>query len=148
MKNKLFFAILFSLLFLNCQDKKTKKEIKIVDAVPSNFEMYKTSEMAQLMRTMLAKNKMLRQQIVNGEDIGDFNEEYLKVHTARLTDSADFDATYPSFAKHFVQMQKDIFEVQESDRKAQFNRSIDACIACHQDRCTGPIPRIKKLMIE
>lgn len=144
-----FYCILASFfLFASCQSKKKPKEIKIVEAVPSNFKMYKTSEMADLMRTMLAKNNELRQQILNGEDIGDFNEAYLKIHTAKMTDASQRDATYPTFAKHFEQMQKDLFEVEESRRKAQFNRTVDACIACHQDRCAGPIPRIKKLYLK
>lgn len=148
MKTKLFFVALLTIFLLNCEDKKVKKEIKIVNTVPSNFQMYKTSEMAELMRTMLAKNKELRQQIINGEDIGDFNQAYLKVHTAQLTDSTDLDETYPAFANHFVEMQQEIFEVDESERKAQFNNAINACVSCHQDRCAGPIPRIKKLLIK
>lgn len=132
---------------MSCQEKKSTKKVKIVSEVPSKFEMYKTSEMAELMRTMLAKNKKLRAQIINGEDIGDFNEAYLKVHTAQLTDSTDLDETYPTYAKHFVQMQQDIFTVDKSERKEQFNNAINACVSCHQDRCAGPIPRIKKLLI-
>lgn len=141
----LFFVVL---LLMNCEAKKSSKKIKIVDEVPTSFEMYKTSEMASLMRTMLAENNKLRQKIIEGKDIGDFNKEYLKIHTAELTDTADLDRTYPAFAEYFLQMQKDIYEVAESDRKAQFNNSIDACIACHQDRCAGPIPRIRKLKID
>lgn len=133
---------------MSCQEKKSTKKVKIVSEVPSKFEMYKTSEMAELMRTMLAKNKKLREQIVNGEDIGDFNEAYLKVHTAQLTDSTDLDETYPTYAKHFVQMQQDIFTVEKSERKEQFNNAINACVACHQNRCAGPIPRIQKLLID
>lgn len=149
MKQSKFVFVFFAvLLLIGCQEKKETKKIKIVDKVPANFEMYKTSEMALLMRTMLAKNNELRKQIINGEDIGDFNEAYLKIHSAKMTDSSQRDETYPTYAKHFEQMQKDLFEVQESQRKAQFNRTVNACIACHQDRCTGPIPRIKKLLIK
>lgn len=145
--NKFLLFFLWMFLLVSCQAKKTSKEIKIIDEVPTNFEMYKTSEMAGLMRTMLAKNKELRQQIINGEEIGDFNEAYLKIHTAKLTDSSDLDETFPTFAKHFAEMQKEIFTVSSAEQKDQFNRAVDACIACHKDRCTGPIPRIEKLRI-
>lgn len=133
---------------MSCQQKKAPKEIKIIDAVPANFEMYKTSEMAELMRLMLAKNTELRKQIIDGEEIGDFNEKYLKIHSAKMTDVSQRDETYPTFAKHFEQMQKEIFSVEKAKRKEQFNNTVNACIACHQDRCTGPIPRIEKLRIQ
>lgn len=146
MKSKILLFIAFCTL-LSCQPNKSSKKIKITSEVPANFEMYKTSEMAALMRKMLAKNKTLRQQIIEGEEIGDFNEAYLKVHTAKLTDDGHRDETFPTFANHFVKMQQELFEVEKGKQKAQFNRIVEACIACHQDRCTGPIPRIKKLLI-
>ncbi|TYP99455.1 hypothetical protein C7447_10151 [Tenacibaculum adriaticum] len=145
--NKRFIIFIAFILLVSCQNKKATKKIKVINEVPANFEMYKTSEMAGLMRTMLAKNKELRQQIINGEEIGDFNEAYLKIHTEKLTDSSDLDETFPTFAKHFADMQKEIFEVSSAEQKEQFNRTVDACIACHKDRCTGPIPRIEKLRI-
>lgn len=148
MKSKSLFLGALLVVLVACQSKKEPKEIKISTKVPSNFQMYKTSEMAELMRTMLAKNKELRKQIIQGEDIGDFNEAYLKIHTAKLTDSTDYDATYKTFANHFVQMQKQVFNVAKEERKEQFNRAINSCVACHKDRCTGPIPRIKKLLIK
>lgn len=150
MKNKLLFFCVFCFLFLiscNSYQKKTKKT-KITSEVPSDFKMYKTSEMAELMRLMLLKNKELRNKIINNKEIGKFNPDYLKIHTATLTDSTDFDQTYPAFASHFIQMQKEVFTVDKIDRKKQFNKSIGACIACHQDRCSGPIPTIEKLKID
>lgn len=150
MKNKLLLFCVFYLLFLaSCSSSQKKnKKPKIVNEVPPNFQMYKTSEMAKLMRLMLLKNKKLRNKIINNKEIGKFNSDYLKIYTATLTDSTDFDQTYPAFADHFIQMQKDVFKVDKIDRKKQFNKSIVACIACHQDRCSGPIPTIEKLKID
>lgn len=146
MKNNAL-ILLYCFLLVCCQVNKREKEIQVVSVIPANFKMYKTSEMAELMRTMLVRNDELRGKIINGEDIGDFDEEYLKIHTAKLTDVSQKDATYPTFAKHFEQMQKEIFLVDKPNRKEQFNSAINACVACHRDRCTGPIPRIKKLLI-
>lgn len=120
----------------------------IIDKVPAKFKMYKTTEMANLMRLMLAENDELRKQIINGQDIGSFNDEYLKIHVAKMTDTSQKDATYSTFAKHFVQMQQSIYLVDRVKRKEQFNNMVNACVACHRDRCSGPIPRIQKLLIE
>ena len=31
--------------------------------------------------------------------------------------------------------------------KNRYNNAINSCISCHTTECTGPIPRIKKLLI-
>ena len=31
--------------------------------------------------------------------------------------------------------------------KQRYNDAINLCVSCHQTECTGPIPRIKKLLI-
>lgn len=147
MKNRILF-VLFLSLTLSCQTPKESKEIKIVKKIPSNFEMYKTSEMAELMRNMLSKNKKVREQIIQGKEIGDFNNEYIKIHTAKLTDSSDLDGTFLAFANHFEQMHRKLFEVTKEARKEQFNNAINSCVACHEVKCSGPIPRIKKLLIK
>lgn len=146
MKNRILFVVFLSLM-LSCQTQKETKKIKIIKKVPSKFQMYKTSEMAELMRNMLAKNKEVRTQIIQGEEIGDFNKEYIKIHTAKLTDSTDLDENFLIYANHFEKMHRKLFEVSKEERKEQFNDAINSCIACHQMKCRGPIPRIKKLLI-
>jgi cytochrome c553 len=32
--------------------------------------------------------------------------------------------------------------------KQHFNEGINACVSCHQVKCGGPIPKIKKLYIK
>lgn len=148
MRSSCFWFLFFFILFINCKGKQATPKIKIINNVPESFTMYKTSEMANLMRIMLAKNKALGQQIIKGKDIGSFNSDFFKIHTATLTDSTDLDASFTVFANHFLQMQQEVFLVTKKERKKQFNKVIDACISCHQDRCSGPIPRIRKLIIK
>ena len=128
-------------------NKKTKK-VTITKEIPASFQMYKTSEMAELMRTMLAENQIVKQQIEQNKPIGNFNEAYLKIHTALLTDSKAKDETFNTYATHFIAMQKEVFQVAKQARAKQFNEMVNACVACHQNRCTGPIPRIEKLRIK
>ncbi|WP_299107904.1 hypothetical protein [uncultured Tenacibaculum sp.] len=147
MKSKILIALFLGLI-VSCQTKKETQRIKIVKEVPSNFQMYKTSEMAELMRNMLAKNKEVRTKIIEGEEIGDFNKEYIKIHTAKLTDSTDFDENFLAFAKYFEREHRALFEVSKEERKEQFNNAVASCLACHQVKCKGPIPRIEKLLIK
>ncbi|WP_237274709.1 hypothetical protein [Tenacibaculum ovolyticum] len=147
MKSNTIIRLLFCFLIMSCEAKKTKSKIKIVDKVPASFKMYKTSEMANLMRLMYAENMQVRQQIIEGEEIADFNKAYLKIHTAKLTDVSDLDDTFATFATFFIETQKNLNQVSKDARKSEFNKIVAACIACHKDKCAGPIPRIKKLII-
>lgn len=147
MKNNISIVLLFCFLVMGCEAKKTKKQIKIVDKIPASFKMYKTSEMANLMRLMYVGNMQVRKQIIEGKEITDFNKAYLKIHTAKLTDVSDLDDTFATFATFFIDAQKNLNQVSKDTRKREFNKIVAACIACHKGRCTGPIPRIKKLII-
>ncbi len=154
MQNK---TVTFLLLFLlistvSCDNKKPEKkatqEIEIVTATPASFDMYKNSEMANLMRLMLEKNRQVKENIIAGKDLGDFSKEYLAIHTANLTDPSDRNASFETFSKLYINNMKGVFKVDKNDRKEAFNRAINSCIACHKTTCAGPIPRIKKLLIQ
>lgn len=147
MKKSRFF-ILFIIIFLySCKDKKASKAI-ITKDVPKQFEMYKTSEMAALMRLMLAENEQLKQKILKGEDIGIFNKEYYKIQTAVMTDESDRQGVYPALAANFLATQKKIYTVSsKEDLIKKYNTAIQSCIACHEQRCGGLIERIQKILI-
>ena len=74
---------------------------------------------------------------------------FFKIHTAELSDFKKRNETFESFSKLFIQAEKELYnpnsEVSETDR---FNTVVNLCISCHQTECTGPIPRIKKLLIK
>jgi hypothetical protein len=113
----------------------------------SRFEMYEMSEMAALMEKMYADNQKLKERIKKGEKIGEFPSHFLEIHKAVMTDESDNDAFFKSQANVFIQSQKMIYE-DPTNAKQHFNDGVDACVACHQVKCAGPIQRIKKLYIK
>ena len=113
----------------------------------SRFEMYKMSEMAALMEKMYADNQKLKERIKKGEKIGEFPSHFLEIHKAVMTDESDNDAFFKSQADVFINSQKMIYE-DPTNAKQHFNDGVDACVACHQVKCAGPIQRIKKLYIK
>ena len=122
----------------SCSDTLKKKE---------GFEMYQMSEMAALMEQMYAENKALKTRILDKKPIGTFPEYYNRIHTAAFTDETDNDALFKTNANLYLEAQKKTYS-QQSDAKQNYNKGIDACIACHETKCGGPIPRIKKLYIK
>lgn len=140
----LFFVGCF--LLLSC-----KKESNISEKIEKKepFEMYKTSEMAALMRQMFIDNEALKQRIINGEPLEHYPEYFNTIHTAVFTDESDNDAFFKEQAKAFIAAQKAIYITTEKrETVTAFNKSIDACLHCHSVKCGGPIPKIKKLYIK
>jgi len=139
----------------------TKKEVKIetvskreacitdkpAEGKKKKFEMYKMSEMSLLMEQMYVDNQRLKDRIRKGDTIGKFPNHFLQIHKAVMTDGKENDAFFKKQAANFIKAQELIYE-DPKNAKQHFNNGIDACIQCHQVKCGGPIPRIKKLYIE
>jgi len=144
---KLFFLVAGLLLF-SCQKKEEKiKEKQCSTDKGKKLEMYQMSEMAVLMEQMYVDNQRLKERIQKGDTIGRFPQHFLKIHKAVMTDESDNDAFFKEQAAKFIKAQELIYK-DPKNAKEHFNTGVDACIQCHQQKCGGPIPRIKKLYIK
>ncbi len=110
------------------------------------FEMYQMSEMSLLMEQMYVDNQRLRERISKGEKIGEFPQHFLDIHKAVMTDEEENDAFFKEQAAQFIKAQQLIYS-DPANAKKHFNDGVDACLSCHEVKCGGPIPRIKKLFI-
>lgn len=148
MKNR-FFVILFCLVFLlACKEikKDTTKELPQKEIV---YDMYKPSEMAILMNQMYAHNLKLKQDILNGKIPTEFPMDFMEIHSAELTKANQRNETFEKFSKIFITAQQDIFNPNSiKPLEERFNEAVNMCVSCHETSCTGPIPRIKKLLIK
>ena len=149
---KHFLIVLFFITSLtSCQNKEAKETCENNDSTKSGsekkFEMYEMSEMAALMEQMYVDNERLKERIVKGDTIGKFPQHFIKIHKAVMTDETDKDAFFNEQAAKFIKAQELIYE-DPKNAKEHFNNGIDACIKCHEVKCGGPIPKIKKLYIK
>ena len=134
--------LILALVLFGC--KKTQEEPKEKDVLV----MVERSEMAELMNEMYAFNESIKQQIMDGTLSTTYPETFNNIHSAVLTDASDRDLNFESFSKLFLEAQKQLFEAPKEELIARYNNAINACISCHNVKCVGPIPRIKKLLIE
>ena len=140
MKRVIFIFSFF--LFIGCNSKKEQK----VEITPKgNF--YKQSEMAALMLLMYETNAQNKQLILDGKQPKKFPEEFLKIHTAQLTDPSDRTPDFRTFSDFYLEKMKLVFEPTQESLINKHNTTVNSCIACHQTTCVGPIPKIKKLLI-
>jgi hypothetical protein len=149
MKKSIVLALILGML--SCQNAKkeevAKPESCKTDSKDKEFQMYEMSEMAALMEQMYVDNQRLKDRIIKGDTIGQFPSHFLKIHKAVMTDESDNDAFFKEQASKFIQAQELIYK-DPKNAKTHFNNGVDACIACHQQKCGGPIPKIKKLYIK
>lgn len=147
MKNY-FLYLLVTILFFGCQESQNSADTPKESEKSSSFEMYEMSEMAALMERMYNENKTIKEQIENGNvAVGDFPADYLKIHSAVLTDPSDMDAVFKEYSEKFITAQQLVY-TENTHPKENFNNMVNACVECHQKKCSGPIPRIKKLYIK
>lgn len=143
------FIIVMALIFsCNTSEKEVEKQVKIVDGA-ERYDVYQGSEMANLMRGMHAFNLQLKKEVENGTVTTEFPEAFLKIHSAEFSESKSRNATFDYYSGKFIEAQQLIFEEDSiSPLKDRYNNAINLCITCHQTECTGPIPKIKKLLIK
>ncbi len=144
--------ILFSsslLFFISCE-KKIKVVENQVDSTATSekkkFEMYEFSEMAMLMEQMYVDNQRLKERLEKGEPVGEFPAHFAKIHKAVMTDPSENDTFFKENAQVFLTAQEMIYKEPEK-AKEHYTKAIQACISCHEVKCSGPIPRIKKLQL-
>lgn len=137
---RVFVILLFSAFgILSC-----KKEAK--NKVP--FEMYQTSELATMMEEMYVFNDSLKQQILSNRTLSEMTFDLEQLHKAQMTDRFERDENFNKLAEIYKKYQSQLYNVAQDSLTTVYNNAINTCVACHQGSCTGPIPRIKKLLIQ
>ncbi|WP_225034885.1 hypothetical protein [Winogradskyella sp. SM1960] len=149
LKNK-HFTLLF-LLFLwvyNCKNEEKLAEEQPIEKTVE-YEMYKPSEMSIFMNAMYAYNLSLKAQIVAGETPTSMPLDLLKLHSAEMTDGKGRTENWQSFVNVFIASQEAVADtLSNTELKVRYNNAITNCLNCHKTECTGPIPKIKKLLIQ
>ena len=140
MKNVLYLCLLFAVFSCN---KNEKKEVVIIEN-----KVVKQSEMAALMLKMYDKGLENKKLVIEGKTPENFPEEFLNIHTAKLTDPSDRTKNFKTFSDFYLNSFKEIYNTSKDSLVINHNNAINSCIACHETTCVGPIPRIKKLLIK
>jgi cytochrome c553 len=149
MKKILVFGCMFFFI-ISCQKKAESNEEKVDSTATTekkSFEMYELSEMALLMEQMYVDNQRLKERIEKGEPVGEFPSHFAEIHGAIMTDPSENDQFFRDNANIFLRAQEMIYKDPEN-AKEHYSNAVQACISCHEVKCSGPIPRIKKLQLK
>ncbi len=135
------------MLFVSCISSE-KKENTTKGDEEFVFDIQEPSEMTQLMLTMYDFNENLKKEILAGNAPEKFPKDFLNIFTAELTGNKPHNETFKAYSKVYIDNERVIFDAtNELPLKQRYNNAINTCISCHTTECTGPIPRIEKLLI-
>lgn len=105
------------------------------------------SELSVLMRNMVHSSESLKELIKQGKLPDQFPEEFLKIHTAKPTDSNTKKASFDGFASLYVSNMQTLFKSPKEELTTNYNAVISTCVSCHTEHCPGPLKKIKQLSI-
>lgn len=102
--------------------------------------------MALMMRQMAANADSMKARILRGETLDSLKHPFIRFYTAEPTDPKVLEANFFEKARLFQAAYKELFNHPEEQKK-YYNLTIEACVNCHKDYCSGPLKRIRKLPI-
>ena len=156
LKNKFSLLLLFgvSVFFLaQCAQEKDENkkaaEVKTDTTSCTKKPVNPTgdSELALLMRDMLHSSESLKEMVKQGKLPEKFPEVFLKIHTAKPTDSATKHDSFDAFATNYIDNLQLLYKSPSKDLSKNYNAVINSCLSCHEEHCPGPIKTINKLKI-
>ncbi len=133
---KLFVILFASLLFFACANEPKKVE-------PTNPNG--DSELALLMRKMENHWKTAKKAVEEGRPVE--TPDFSSILSAKPTDGSMKMPSFDGFAEAYLAQIETLKETDKGTQKKSYNNIINACIVCHENSCSGPIPRIQKLLI-
>ena len=134
-------------MLISCKNEEKNIEESVVKTIV--YDMYQPSEMADFMNVMYAYNLQLKQQIIAGETSVNMPLDLIKLHSAEMSNGKKRTAVWNSFVNVFIDSQKSVADtISNVELKERYNAAINNCLTCHKTECLGPIPKIKKLLIQ
>lgn len=117
----------------------------VVTISQSSFVTDKPSELAKLMKQMLAYIQQEKKQIGNNQTALPFPTNLQKVSKAKITAGKKLVNEHEKYVRDFFQ-KLDVYNStnDSSERVVSFNLMVSSCVTCHKQECPGPIQVIEK----
>jgi hypothetical protein len=141
------FPLLASLFFACSSDDASTEQVVATKKEKKQFEMYEHSEMAAAMLYFYSHFEALKTAIREDQPLGEPSQQLELFHTAEMTKGKTKDETFLNYLEEFKVSYASLFNDASENKLELYNATVDACIACHQKKCSGPIPKIEKLYL-
>ena len=109
----------------------------------------KPSEMAKLMKQMLAYIQDEKQLIAENKPASRFTVDAQEMSKAKITKGKKLAENHKEYVSHFFDDLERYYQTKDSsERRISFNTMVNSCIKCHLHECPGPITVIKKNLLD
>lgn len=136
-------------LFAACNSASLRTEEDGEKPVHEEPQMRQYSELAGIMNSIHAFHTVLKDSIESeAKVLPSLPMNLERLHSAEATDPRELDGDYHHLADAYISALDSLENVKYDHRISTYNSAISNCIECHQTRCPGPIPKIRKLRIK
>lgn len=115
--------------------------------IPSERNPNGASELATLMRTMVADLEEAKAAVEKRQPVKPLWKRHRKMRCAWPTDLADRNESFDQMAQTYLAQVKALDE-KPADVRLVFSGVVAACQACHENTCPGPIAVIDTLKLQ
>lgn len=102
--------------------------------------------MALMMRQLAANADSMKSQIGRGEILDSLQYPFIRFYMAEPTDPSVLEPQFYENARLFQEAYRELFKHPKEQAKYH-NLVVGKCISCHENYCSGPLKRIRKLLI-
>lgn len=103
--------------------------------------------LAILMREMYVDMEGIKTAVVEKEKIGQYLDRHRAMLTAEATDPKVRDSSFYAMANAYLLHLERMEQSSEEELLNNFQALQQSCVACHQQKCPGPIKKINKLKV-
>lgn len=156
--NSFFFLILGGILLIACNQNPSpnssepnqKDSVSLDSASCANEETITdpngAKPMALMMRQMAKNADLMKTKLINGEALDSNQFPFIRFYLVEPTDPKVLVPQFYENSRLFQDAYKAIF-MHPKDQQKYYNLAIGKCINCHEQYCSGPLKRIRKLII-
>jgi len=153
-------CLLFGALIYACNKQPAKDNTsnnvvsKQGDSVETNCATEETimdpngaKPMALMMRQMVLNAQLMREKIIRNEKLDSLKYPFIRFYLVEPTDPKVLEPQFYENARLFQEAYFELFN-HPAEQTKFYNLAIGKCISCHENYCSGPLKRIRKLLIQ
>jgi hypothetical protein len=145
-----FVSLLVVIIAINaCSNNHTsteKTQLPAAEKVETIKDPNKPKPMALMMRQMAANADSMKAKLLRGETLDSLSFPFIRFYLVEPTDKNVLEPAFFKNADVYKLAHKNVFDHPKEQVK-YYNLMINACISCHENYCSGPLRRIKKMPI-
>ena len=103
--------------------------------------------MALMMRQMADNAQLMKAKLEAGEQLTAEAFPFIRFHLVEPTDPNVLQPQFYENARLFQEAHKAMVKAPAATQKELYTAYINQCINCHQTYCSGPLKRIRKLVL-